>query len=297
VPAEIGISVVIAATHEWPFLKPCLDVLIPQCKEIGAEIWIADATGGAVAPAILSSTGKIHHLVIPGGSVFELRAKATERARGRIVAWTEDHCIPSADWCAKIQEAHDRHPQVALIGGAVTNGSCKAAMDWANFLCTFGPLIPPFQRPPLRRAPAVANLSIKRWALPAGPLRAGFIETVFEGRLLASGQVRFEDSVRVKHVQSWGFWGTIAAHYHNGRSTTGLLADTLPLWRRVRQIAVCFVMPFELLRTSVVPMLGKADVPWVRHLPLIFCLALAFSVGEGIGLIRRGAGSSPYHLE
>jgi len=291
------VSVVVATTHVWPFLKPCLEELLPQCEALGAELVISDSTGECLPHPLPPSFSKIRHLVFPGASVFDLRAKATGEASGEIVAWTEDHCVPAPDWCQEIREAHERHPDADIIGGAVVNGSEDGLMDWSNFLCTFGPFIPPMGRPPKKRAPAVANLSIKRRALPPDPIRAGFIEIAIEGRLLSAGRIRFDDSILVTHIQSWGFWGTYAAHFHNGRSTTGLLADSLSPARRLRQMMICFLMPFELMRTSVTPLLGKSGVPWGRNLPLMFGLALAFSAGEFVGLAGKGAGRSPHCLE
>jgi len=229
--------------------------------------------------------------------VFTLRAQATADAIGEIVAWTEDHCLPAPDWCARICEAHAMRLNADVIGGAVLNGSCEATMDWANFLCTFGPFVPPLDRTPTKRAPAVANLSMKRRAIPSGIIRAGWIESAYLPRLLATGRVKFDGQIQVTHIQSWGFWGTFAAHFHNGRSTTGLLADTLPAWRRARQVLVCLLMPLELTRTSITPLIGKPEVQWCRHLPLVLALAVAFSAGEFIGLVANGAGRSPRRLE
>ena len=296
-PDQIRLSVVVATTHAWPFLKPCLDILLPQCEALGAEFLIGDSTGQGLPCPLPDCYRGIRHIALPGASVFDLRAAATAAAAGEIVAWTEDHCLPAPDWCEKICQAHARNPDAEIVGGAVVNGSPGDAMDWANFLCTFGPVVPPIERPPRKRAAVVANLSMKRRAIPSSPIRAGFIELVCEPRLLSAGRVRFDDSVRVAHVQSWGVWGTFAAHFHNGRSTTGLLADTLPAWKRLRQMMICFLMPAELMRTSVTPLLGKSRVPWRRHLPIMFALAVAFSVGEFVGLVRRGAGRSPHFLE
>ena len=297
VPEPMRLSIVVATTHAWPFLKPCLESLLPQCEALGAELVISDSTGECLPHPLPHSFSKIRHLALPGASVFDLRAKATGEATGEIVAWTEDHCVPAPDWCQKIREAHDRLPDADIIGGAVANGSQDSPIDWSNFLCTFGPFIPPMGRPPKNRAPAVANLSIKRRALPSVPIRAGFIEIACEARLLSAGRIRFDDSILVTHIQSWGFWGTFAAHFHNGRSTTGLLADALSPARRLRQMIVCFLMPLELMRTSVTPLVGKPGVPWGRNLPLMFALALAFSVGELVGLVGNGAGRSPHFLE
>jgi hypothetical protein len=297
VPDRVRLSVVIATTHAWPFLKRCWEILLPQCEALGAELLIADSTGEGLPDPLPESSCRIRHIVLSGASVFDLRAKATADATGEIVAWTEDHCLPAPDWCEKMCAAHQRSPDAEMVGGAVANGSRDDPMDWANFLCTFGPFVPPIERPPRRRAPAVANLSMKRRAIPSSPIRAGFIEIACEARLLAADRVRFDDAIQVTHVQSWGFWGTFAAHFHNGRSTTGLLADTIPAWKRLRQMMICFLMPAELMRTSVAPLLGKVRVPWRRHLPFMFALAVAFSAGEFVGLAGKGAGRSPYCLE
>ena len=291
------LSVVVATTHPWPFLKPCLDILLPQCEALGAEFLIGDSTGQGLPCPLPERCRGIRHIVIPEASVFDVRAAATAAATGEVVAWTEDHCLPALDWCEKICAAHRGNPDAEIVGGAVVNGSQGSPMDWANFLCTFGPFVPPIESPPRRRAPAVANLSMKRRAIPSGSIRAGFIETVCEPRLLSNGRVRFDDGVRVTHVQSWGLWGTFAAHFHNGRSTTGLLADTMPASRRLRQMMICFLMPAELMRTSVTPLFGNSRVPWRRHLPIMFALAIAFSVGEFVGLAGKGAGRSPHCLE
>jgi glycosyl transferase family 2 len=297
VPDQIHLSVVVATTHAWPFLKPCFDILLPQCEALGAELLIGDSTGEGLPCPLPESCSRIRHIVLPGASVFDLQAKATSEAAGEIVAWTEDHCLPAPDWCEKIREAHERNPDAEMVGGAVVNGSRDNPMDWANFLCTFGPFVPPIKRPPGQRVPAVANLSMKRRAIPSGPIRAGFVEIVCEARLLLAGRVRFDDRIQVTHVQSWGFWGTFAAHFHNGRSTNGLLADTMPAWKRFHQTMICFLMPAGLMWTSVTPLLGKARVPWARHLPFMFALAVVFSVGGFVGVAGKGAGRSPHFLE
>jgi hypothetical protein len=62
-------------------------------------------------------------------------------------------------------------------------------------------------------------------------------------------------------------------------------------------VLICFAMPLELLRTAVGPLIRKPGVPWARHLPLMFGLALAFSAGELMGLLTQSAGRSPHSLE
>ena len=258
---------------------------------------MGDSTGEGVPDPLTGSLGGVRHVVIPGASIFDLRAKCSEIARGEIVAWTEDHCRPAEDWCARILDAHRAQADALAIGGAVLNGSTASAMDWANFLCTFAPFVPPLDPPRIGRVPAAANISFKSCALPAAPIAPGRIELALEANLWSRRKIAFDERIRVTHVQSWGFWGTPRAHFHNGRSTTGLRAKNMTLVQRLARMLICGVLPFEILRTVLVPLFGKQGIPYVRCLPLIAGLALAHSAGELTGLLLGGAGASPLQLE
>jgi len=297
VSARPALSVVIASTHAWPSARACLEILAPQCRALNAELLVGDSTGQGLPDPLPDYLRDVHCIVISGASIFDLRAKCTEIARGEIVAWTEDHCRPHGDWCVQVLEAHRAQPDAHAIGGAIVNGSTGSFMDWANFLCTFAPFLPPLNRSRIGRVPAAANISFKRCALPAGPLAAGQIELALEAELWSKRKIGFDERILVSHVQSWGFWGTPRAHFHNGRSTTGLRAAEMSLGRRLGRMLMCCVLPLEMLRTVIVPLAGKAEIPYLRCLPLIAGLALAHSAGEFTGLLLRGAGSSPLQLE
>lgn len=291
-----ALSVVIATTHPWPSARECLEILAPQCQATEAELLLGDSTGEGLPDPPPDWLADVRHVVSPGASIFDLRAKCTEIAQGEIIAWTEDHCHPAIDWCARILEAHREQPDALAIGGAVSNGSTANAMDWANFLCTFAPFLPPLDRSRIGRVPAAANISFKRSALPPAPIAPGGIELTLEADLWSQRKIGFDDRIRVTHVQSWGFWGTPRAHFHNGRSTTGLRAGNMTLARRLRRMLICGVLPLEILRTALMPLIGKPNVP-LRCLPLIAGLAVAHSAGEFTGLLLGGAGASPLKLE
>jgi hypothetical protein len=295
--ARPALTVVIASTHPWPSAQACLEILAPQCRALNAELLVGDSTGEGLPDPLPDSLGGVRCMVIPGASIFDLRAQCTESARGEIIAWTEDHCRPAEDWCRRILKAHEAQPDAHAIGGAILNGSTGSLMDWANFLCTFAPFMPPLERSRIGRVPAAANISFKRCAIPAGPLAAGRIELTLEAELWSKGKIGFDERILVSHVQSWGFWGTPHAHFHNGRSTTGLRAADMGWGCRLGRLLVCGILPLEILRTVIMPLAGKPGIPYVRCLPLIAGLAMAHSAGEFTGLLLRSAGSSPLKLE
>jgi hypothetical protein len=51
----------------------------------------------------------------PGESVFQLRSAGYDACRGEIVAVTEDHCRPAADWIERIEKGRAGTVVAALL--------------------------------------------------------------------------------------------------------------------------------------------------------------------------------------
>ena len=99
--------------------------------------------------------------------VFELRALGAAAATGEIVAMTEDHCVPAADYLAAMLAAHERHPQLA-VAGAVVNGTTDGSINRVNFLLVHARNVPPRDSlPGSGWIPTPSNISYKRRCLPA----------------------------------------------------------------------------------------------------------------------------------
>ena len=287
-PSErITLSVVLATIEPWPDLANCLAVLEPQVAAVGGEIIVGDGHGEALDAAKASSSERLRWIRVPGASVFELRARGVEQARGEIIAMTEDHVIVGADWCAQILDAFARHPDADVVSGPVLNGSTDKLMDWANFLHTFGAFYPPVNRQQDERCPPVANIAFRREAIGPGPIRAGWLELELNPRLFEQGRVHVSDSLTVTHVQSHGFWLTMRAHFDNGRSTTGLRPHST-----VRRRG-----PWTLFKSGVGVIGGTEKLtPAARaSLPLMFVLSCCHACGEAVGVLA-GPGQSPARL-
>ena len=177
------LSVIVATTDPWPKSQECLEILLPQVKGIDAEILFADASGIGLPEPVPEELKSVRWIKAPGASLFHLRALATSGATGNVIAWTEDHCRPAADWCAMIIDAHNAHPELAAIGGSMKNGSTTTVTDWANFLITFAPFVAPMDFAKTDRVPTPANISFKRIAILPGELGAGHIEFVIKPQL------------------------------------------------------------------------------------------------------------------
>lgn len=284
---SIPLSVVLATTEPWPDLANCLEVLEPMVAAVGGEIIVGDGHGGALEAARASASGRLTWIRMPGASVFDLRAKAVEASRGEIIATTEDHCLVDEHWCTEVLEAMRRHPEAMAVAGPVLNGSTTRLMDWANFLHTFGSLLPPWNPHQRHVCPPNANVAYRRILFPPGPLPPGWMELELNPRLFRERLFHIHDAMTVTHVQSHGFWGTLRSHFDNGRSTTGL--HPVPLSRRQ--------LPWHLF-LGVIRAIGGGERlrPTIRaSMPFIFLLSCCHSFGEVVGILW-GPGRSPTRL-
>jgi hypothetical protein len=284
---RVSISVILATTEPWPDLANCLSVLEPQVEAVGGEIIVGDGHGDALDARRVAATDRLSWIRAPGASVFDLRARAAQAARGEIIALTEDHCLVAPDWCAQILEAFRRNPSAMAVTGPVANGSTDKLIDWANFLHTFGAFVPPWNRQQRDRCPPAANVAYRRSAFPSGPIAPGWMELELTPDLYHRGLYYIHDAITVTHVQSHGFWKTLQAHFDNGRSTTGLH----PMSLSARQL------PWRLFRTTMRVIGGDERLkPIVRaSTPFIFLLSCCHALGEVVG-IMAGPGRSPARL-
>jgi hypothetical protein len=291
------LSVVIATTHAWPEIRGTLDSLLDQARAAGAEVIVVDGDGhGLPEPPALAEIVRLRE---PGSSVFRLRALGLARARGDVVAVTEDHCRVGPGWCAGIIEAHRRHPWAGVIGGTVENGATGNLVDWAHFLVSNGPFMAPVRGGERRRVSGQANLSYKRRALPRNVPARGVMEMLYTRQLRAAGErLLVDDGLVVEHVQSLGFAGACASNYHNGRSIAGFrLSHMSPAERLARLAGVAILPPYMLARTlGAVATKSRGLRHGLASLPYICMFLCCHAAGEAVGYVA-GAGASPARLD
>ncbi len=294
--ASVTLSVVVATTQPWPAIRECVTLLRPQITAADTELIVADGTAAetGLPPEECHNMRRLAH---PGASVFALRAAGLAAARGAIVAFTEDHCRPRQNWCQHIIASHDAHPDADAIGGAVVNGSTARLIDCANFGLTFAPFVPPIDASLTDRAPAVANASYKRRVLPNALTAPGWLEFTLNEHLLTRGRIAFDDRLVVEHVQEHGFLNTFAAHFHNGRTTTGLVAAPLAGRERRQRARQHLAHLPRLLRQTVDALRATGGLAgWQRAcVPLLAGLIACHGMGMLVGL-AAGPGKSPTHL-
>jgi glycosyl transferase family 2 len=271
------LTVVLGTRSTWPEIAATLDALVPQAQECGAEILVVDGAGRAFDRDVPPT---VRYVSAPGGDVFRLRAVGWVEARGEIVAFSEDHCVPARDFCAAILRAHEEHPQAA-VSGAVVNGSPNRAIDRANFLNVHGGNLPSLVGTTPMWGPTPTNVSFKRSVIPDEEPPTGWLEIVFGHELQTRDEVAIDARIVVSHVQSTGRLGTFANHFHAGRSFAGFARQLAPKGERTGfLLRNAVAVPRPIVRRALRG--GRiAEAPRSPHrlLPLIVGLALAGALG------------------
>lgn len=296
--AIVPLSIVIATTRSWPEIEPCLKSLHDQAQAVGAEVLVGDGHGQGLPADVVERYPEVQWIKWPGGSVFFLRELAMTQAHGAVVAVTEDHCTVMAGWCERILKEHRDHPEAAAIGGVVENGATARLIDWSNFLIVFGPFTAPIENGKQRTISLQANISYKRRVVPQKMSQLGMMEFLFNRKLLEQGEILIaDDQLIVSHNQTWGFWGTFAAHFHNGRSIAGFRLQDISWQERLLRIGGCAILPAYLLAVTLGPVIRKRRLlkPALTSLPLTVLVVTCHAMGEFVGYLF-GAGNSPQQL-
>lgn len=293
-----AISVMFATIRGWPEARLPVDATRQQLTRVGGQMVAVDGSGRPPPTAAEIGPG-VTWISCPGESVFQMRAAGYAACRGEIVAVTEDHCAPAADWCERILAAHAAHPEAIAIGGAVDNGTTEHLIDWATFIVTQGPFVGPLVNGPAERIVGAATVTYKRAVLDRWPDHGslGAIELFDTAEMRRPGEVLLnDDSIRVSHHQSMGVGATAALQFHNGRAIAGFRrrAMTSGDWLRVAGFAV---VPLYRTVRSVRLAWGR----WIPRtvivvtLPMIAFLHYCQMAGELVGYLV-GPGSSPRRL-
>ena len=122
---DAHISVVIPTFNRPEMIRYCLTALSRQTMDTGAyEVVVVD--DGSPRPLELDSAEWAQAFSLrvirqentgPAGA----RNRGVDAARGAIVAFTDDDCLPTPDWLEHLTAPLNEHPE-ALVGGATFNG-------------------------------------------------------------------------------------------------------------------------------------------------------------------------------
>ena len=287
-------SVVVASVNGLPYPLACLEALEAQQGSVSSEVIIADCTGPSTAAAIRERFPDVCILEFDEPkSVPWLRAVGIKAARGRLVAVTEDHCVPRSDWYERIVEVHERTGWAA-VGGGVENDQDRL-VDWAVFFCEYHQHMSPVPEGPNDFIPGM-NVAYDMDALE--PLKDLFAEGLWENflhdKMRAAGHVLGMDpSIVVGHRKHFTIPMFLAERFHCSRSFAGMRVADAPFSRRLAWAAASFALPPLLVTRLTRNVLRRKQFvkEYVMAFPLVALFSVMWAIGEFVGYLT-GPGDS-----
>ncbi|MCG3160958.1 MAG: hypothetical protein JMDDDDMK_02034 [Acidobacteria bacterium] len=308
---EPSLSIIITVVSGKAALRRCLEALAPQIDSSETEViapydqWSAEAGDLAQEfpqvhfyfyddPGVASSStpSRAHRLY------DRRRAVGLAQARGRIIAMTEDHAVPSDDWVRQILAAHGQ--PYAVIGGAIEN-AVDRPLNWALYYCDFGRYGKPMAGGEAEYVSDV-NVSYKREALAAirEVWRDAYQETTVHWALRSRGETLYLDPRLVvhQHRPALSWWQAYRERVEWGRVFAETRVTAVSFWRRLFYAAGSPALPVLLLARVLKQMRRQRRAPRqiIQTLPVAGVLLTGWALGELIGYItgppREAQGAS-----
>jgi hypothetical protein len=284
------LSVVVVILGRGPHLERCLEALQRREGAPDAEILVPfDETHGAEA-ALAARFPEVNFISVPGKrSYAELRTAGVRAAGGRIIAITEDQCIPPPRWCANIVAAHAA-PHAA-IGGPVDKLVPDRAINWAIYLRELGHFMPPMPEGPVH-ALTDCNVTYKRAALEAiaEVWRDAFHEPEVHAALVKNGGTLWlTPALLTMQQREMVLEQALRERYAFGRLYGGLRARAIPASKRIILLLASPLLPLLLTARCYAAVFSKKRhiSAALKALPYVLLFALVWGWGEFVGYLTK----------
>ncbi len=288
----IELTIILVVSWVRSRARRCLDALLAQ-QTSAVEILVVDVApeGSLAFPDPVPDSVRV--LRLPPDTTFgAARAAAVRAARGRAVAFLEEHVVPLAGFVDAVIAAH-RQPHAGICG-EIDNLNPGIGCSDVVGLMTYGPFYSP-QRPRETAMIAGHNSSYKRDVLIALGADLDHLlaaaDLVLMTRLRRHGHALWVDPrIRISHANVTSTADACRGYFLHHRAYGPLRAreERWPWWRRVVYIVaaplipIYFIVRFRRLlrrqRPDLVPMFD-------RGLPTAFGAQLAGACGQAAGLL------------
>lgn len=270
-------------------LARCLDALIAQEQAPPFKVIVVYDPRLADIPQLCEGYPHVRLLTEENRQTPPaLAASAIRAATGDVVLLTEDHCEPHPDWVRRLCAALT--PERAAVGGVVETDAATP-VNWAFYYADFYRYVKPLPAGPSSTL-TVCNVAYRRACLEAiSPVWATlFHETIVNDALrLRFGPLWLIPDAKVwmrRHVR---LVGAVRERYTLGRLFgCTRFAFSGPGCRLAYRVFGPLLPLLLLGRMAVKVLLCRRILrPFLRGLPALIVLTLAWSWGEWLGYLTR----------
>ena len=285
-----SLSVVIVTFAGGDAVRRPLESLARQCEPAEVDVVVAYETGIVdVAPIATRFPFARWVAAPPGSSPARLRTLGVAASRGAIVACTEDHCTPAADWCARVVAAHATG--VHAVGGAIDVPATATPDAWAAYLLDYSRYMPPLDGADASQA-SDCNVSYRRASLDA--VREAwadeFHENVVHAALAREGvSLRADGSIMVVEERAVALGRYLRERVEHGRLFAATRVADARGSTRACLAAQSLLLPPALVSRVVARLRGRGRLGAVPFgaWPRLAAAATAWSLGELAGYVTR----------
>jgi glycosyltransferase involved in cell wall biosynthesis len=283
------LSVVVASGAGGQFLGRCLESLRDQVTDGCSEVIVVDRCGGSTRAQIERDYAFVNLVAVDQArraSVPELRALGAERARGKIVAILEEHCVAPSGWIQAIRVAFQETD--AAIGGPILDDNYARLRDWVVYFSEYHNYLPPWPEGE-RCLLNGANIAYQRESLlrHKEALHSGYWEVVLHPLLAREGKFRSVPAMGVRHTGPFDYRYYLGQRYLLSRVWGGSQRSKVSAAKRLLYIVGAPVFPFLLLaRIAQRVFASRSRVDrFIAALPLLVPVAIAYVWGEWSGYV------------
>jgi hypothetical protein len=256
-----------------------------QRCSVAFEIVVIDRVGDVASALERKAVVPMRCRQVPRNTALpQMWWQALQMARGRIVAVTEDHCIPEPDWLQHLHDEFARDPSLVAVSGCVVNGLTDRALDWATYLCEYAAFAPPVQADEMPVGMNIAYLRERLVAQPAQLLTTGFWDATLLPELRRSGAKLLAGSRgSVVHCKRFALLGFLQQRYLYSRHYAG---SRFVRWPPRALAALCCPLLPVLLATRLLRVVWRKPAlrwPSLRAAPYLALFFVVWACGEGVG--------------
>jgi len=287
-----SLSVIVVILGRGRHLARCLEALRRRDGAGDAEIIVPCDDTHTVEAAMSEQFPEAKFIPLSGKRTYaELRAAGARAARGKVIAITEDQCIPPPVWCANVLAAHTAPDAAnrAAIGGPVEKLEPDRAINWAIYLRELGTYMPPVMEGP-RHALTDCNVTYKRPALQAisDVWKEAFHEPDVHAALEKNGGVLWlSPALLTMQQREMQLGPALGERYTFGRLYGGLRAASVSAVKRLVLILLSPLLPLLLVARVYATVFGKGRHigPALLALPYVLLFAVVWGFGEFVGYL------------
>ncbi len=298
-----SILIGLVSTEDSERIFEVLDSLRSQQGLSTYEVIIADRRQNEVGHRLDKNYSEVNRFDCPANtSLPELRTKALDVAKGDYIIVTEDHCVPSDNWLASMEQAFQDAPDgTVAVGGCVENGVCDTALDWATFLCEYSYFLDPIEEGE-STVLAGMNVAYRRSILTdidRDLLTRGFWETTVHPVLLEKGfKLYSSNRIKLYHSKKFSLVLFLKQRFIYSRYYAGSRFHKRQWMKRVMMCGATLALPVVLIfrHRQQLKTKGRFVAESKQAIPYLMLFYTVWAVGEMVGYLF-GSGDSLERIE